>query len=69
VLVCVFAAFQGFVVSIGAIFLSWRIWALFVIEFCKQELQKRRERGPVGLHGRATWSKRRLGSSFNLWEA
>jgi hypothetical protein len=43
--------------------------ALFVIEFCKQELQKRREREPVRLHGRATWSKRGLGSSFNLWEA
>jgi hypothetical protein len=56
-------------VSIGAIFLLWRILALFVIEFCKQELQKRRESVPVWLHGRATWSKRRLGSSFNLWEA
>ncbi len=55
--------------SIGAIFLLWRILALFVIEFCKQELQKRRESVPVWLHGRATWSKRRLGSSFNLWEA
>ncbi len=55
--------------SIGAIFLSWRIWALFVIEFCEQDLQKRREREAVGLHGRAAWSKRRLGSSSNLWEA
>jgi hypothetical protein len=56
-------------VSIGVIFLSWRILDLFVIEFCKQDLQKRREREPVGLHGRAAWSKRRLVSSSNLWEA